>query len=107
MNDAEFERYVSDTLQSIEHAVEHSGADIEFENSGGVLTLEFANGTQIVINRQGAAKQIWVAAKSGGFHYDRDRQTGTWIASHGGTELFADLSRLASEQAGSAVELAP
>jgi iron-sulfur cluster assembly protein CyaY len=105
MNDAEFERHAADTLLHIEQAVESCGAEIEFENSGGILTLEFANGTQIIVNKQGATKQIWVAAKSGGFHYGRDGQSGKWIRDHGGTELFADLSRLASEQAGTAVRL--
>jgi CyaY protein len=107
MTDAEFDRHASDTLLHIEHAIERSGADIEFENTGGILTLEFVNGTQIVINKQGAAKQIWVAAKAGGFHYSRDRQSGKWIDDHRGTELFADLSRLTSQQAGDAVHLAP
>ena len=64
MNDAEFHQRVIDALRRIEHAVETSGADIEFENAGEILTLEFTNGTKIIVNKQGAARQIWVAAKS-------------------------------------------
>ncbi len=105
MNDAEFHRAVTDTLLRIEQAVEGCGADIEFENAGDILTLEFANGTRIIINKQGAAKQIWVAAKSGGFHYRHDDGTGNWINDQTGAELFVELSRLVSQQAGQALTL--
>ncbi|MCK7583354.1 MAG: iron donor protein CyaY [Chromatiales bacterium] len=94
-----------DTLRRIEHAVEAGGADIEFENAGEILTLEFTNGTKIIINKQGAARQIWVAAKSGGFHYGYDAVSGQWRDDQSGAELFAELSRLASEQAGEEVRI--
>lgn len=78
---------------------------IEFERgAGGVLEIEFANGSRIVINRQAAAQEIWVAAKSGGFHF-RYRD-GAWRDTRSGEELFAALGRLASEQAGMRIELA-
>ena len=105
MNDAEFHQRVIDTLRRIEHAVETSGADIEFENAGEILTLEFTNGTKIIVNKQGAARQIWVAAKSGGFHYSFNAASGQWRDDQSGAELFAALSRLASEQAGEEVRI--
>lgn len=105
MNDADFHQAVVATLMRIEQAVEASGADIEFENSEEILTLEFANGSKIIINKQGAARQIWVAAKSGGFHYSHDAASNTWRRDQGGTELIADLNRLISEQAGVSVRL--
>ena len=105
MNEAEFHQRVVDTLRKIEHAVEHSGTDIEFENAGEILTLDFANGSKIIINKQGAARQIWVAAKSGGFHYGFDAGSGQWRNDQNGAELFAELSRLASQQAGEEVEI--
>jgi CyaY protein len=105
MSDAEFHQRVIDTLRRIEHVVETSGADIDFENAGEILTLDFANGTKIIVNKQGAARQIWVAAKSGGFHYGFDAATGQWRNDQSGAELFAELSRLASEQAGEEVKI--
>lgn len=104
MTEPEFNRAVHDTLQQIEQAVEDTGADIDFENSGDILTLEFDNGSRIILNRQGAAHQLWMAARAGGFHYDwRD---GRWINDQNGAELFDELSRLISEQAGCAIRLA-
>ena len=103
MNESEFDQRATETLSRIEHAVEASGADLDFENSGGILTLEFANGTKIIINKQGAAKQIWVATKSGGFHYGH--VGGQWINDQGGGELMRELSRFVREQSGEDVIL--
>lgn len=105
MNETEFENAVRTTLDRIEQAIEASGADIEFENAGEILELEFANRSKIIINKQGAAKQIWVAAKSGGFHYSYDDQTRAWRNDQSGAELFSELTRLVSEQAGEKVKL--
>ncbi|WP_372523651.1 iron donor protein CyaY [Sulfuricaulis sp.] len=103
MNESEFDKKATDTLLRIEQGIEESGADIDFEAAGGILTLEFANGTKIIINKQGAARQIWVAAKSGGYHYGFvDDQ---WINDQGGGELMSELSRFIREQSGEDVAL--
>jgi len=105
MNESEFDKRATDTLLLIEQAVEESGADIDYESAGGVLTLEFNNGSKIIINKQGAAKQIWVAAKSGGYHYGF--ADGKWINDQGGGELMHELSRFIREQSGEDVTLGP
>ena len=96
MNESEFDKKATDTLLTIEQGIEESGADIDFEAAGGILTLEFANGSKIFINKQGAARQIWVAAKSGGYHYGF--VDGQWINDQGGGELMRELSRFIREQ---------
>ena len=71
MNEADLHELVDDDLFDIEEAVEASALDIDYENSNGMLTLTFAvNGSQIILSRQPAIREIWVAAKSGGFHFD-------------------------------------
>ena len=103
MNESDFDKRATDTLLRIEQAIEESGADIDFEAAGGILTLAFGNGTKIIINKQGAAKQIWVAAKSGGFRYGF--VDGRWINDQGGGELMRELSRFVREQSGEEVDL--
>ena len=103
MNESEFDKKATDTLLTIEQAIEESGADIDFEAAGGILTLEFANGSKIIINKQGAAKQIWVAARSGGYHYGFVE--GRWINDQGGGELRHELSRVVRGQSGEEVDL--
>ena len=84
--------------------MEASGVDADCEFKGtGVLQIEFANGSKIIVNSQAAAREIWVAAKSGGYHFRGDG--GRWINTRDGTELFAALSTYASEQAGEPVGL--
>ncbi len=106
MNEAEFHKLAAATLSRIEQAVENCGADIDFENSGEILEIEFANHSRIIINKQGAASQIWIAARSGGFHYSFDEGAQQWRNDQNGAELFAELSRLMSQQAGTPVTLA-
>ena len=70
---------------------------------GGVLELEFGNGSKIIVNRHGAAREIWVAARSGGFHFRWDGAA--WRDTRDGAELFAALSKLVSAQSGTGVIL--
>jgi len=104
MNETEFEALATQTLQQVERALEESGIDADFElKEGGILELEFANGSKIIVNRHGAAREIWVAARAGGFHFRWDGSA--WRDTRGGGELFAALSELVSAQSGTAVIL--
>ena len=107
MTESEFNELADETLLSIEEAIDDSGADIDYDNAGGILTLEFENGSQIIINKQAPLCQIWVAARSGGFHFDYDDDGQCWRLQGGGDELFACLTRYCSEQAGESVSLEP
>jgi CyaY protein len=105
MNDSEFEALAAGTLERIERALEASGVDADWElKEGGVLEIEFDDGAKIIVNRHAAAREIWVAARAGGFHFRWDGAG--WCDSRDGTELFAALSRLVSAQSGRAVILA-
>ncbi|MBZ0106251.1 MAG: iron donor protein CyaY [Sulfuricella denitrificans] len=105
MTPSEFNQLVEKTLAQIEQAIEASGADIDFETAAGILELEFGDGSKIIVNRQAATQELWVAAKSGGYHYLW--KDGAWRNTRDGSELFASLSRYASEQAEESLELKP
>ena len=105
MNESEFDQLADDLLIEIEDVVDASGADIDYDTAGGILTLEFGNGSQVIVNRQAPLRQIWVAARSGGFHFDYDADSGRWRLQGSDEELFETLSRCCSEQAGEAVTL--
>lgn len=107
MNESDFDQLAEDTLIAIEDAVENCGVDIDFDSAGGILTLEFGNGSQIIINKQAPLSQIWVAARSGGYHFDYDESSSSWRLQGQGDELFAALGRYCSEQAGEEVVLEP
>ena len=106
MTESEFEQLADDTLLAIEDAIDDSGADIDYEETGGVLTLEFANESKIIFSKQPPARQLWMAARSGGFHFDYDNRKQQWTCDSGANEeLYVMLSRLSSEQAGEGIEL--
>lgn len=107
MNESEFNDIVDDILVEIEDAIEEvcdeTGADIDYETAGGILTLSFTNGTQIIINRQTPLKQIWLASRQGGFHFDFDAETEKWLCNS--KELYSALSEYCSEQSGQSIKL--
>jgi CyaY protein len=104
MNDTEFESLAGRALARIEAALEQCGLDADVElKEGGVLEIEFADGTKMVINRHAAAREIWVAARAGGFHFRWDGAA--WRDTREGSELFAALSKLVSAQSGQPVLL--
>ena len=104
MDDKEFSALAEVAMARIEAALEAAAADIDFElAAGGVLEIEFADGSKIVVNRHAVAREIWVAARAGGFHF---RWNGdAWVDTRDGAELMEKLSQLASQQAGEAVTL--
>jgi len=104
MNESEYTRLADETLRKIEHALEEADDDLDFELApGGILEVEFENGSKIIINKQSPTQEIWVAAKSGGYHYRWDGSV--WRDTRSDEELFAALSGFASAQAGHAIKL--
>jgi CyaY protein len=109
MTDSDFLALAEATLASIEAGIERaaseSDTDIECSRSGNVLEIEFVDhGSKIIVNSQAAMQEIWVAARSGGFHYRYDN--GRWINTRDGSELFDALSAMIGSQGGGAGRLA-
>ena len=112
IDDKQFYQLGSNLLQSIEVALEAADdefdLDLEVERQGGnVINIRFRDKSVIVVNTQPPLHEIWVAAKSGGYHY---RWAGTmtqplWLDTKTGKELLSDLSQFASAQAGQALKI--
>ena len=100
MNESEFREIAEQTIEDLQDAIDACGTDIDYVEIGGVLTLEFENGSKIIFSKQGAMNQLWMAALSGGFHFDYDESSEQWVCDIGDNEeLYSMLSRLATEQA--------
>jgi CyaY protein len=112
INDKQFYQLGANVLHSIEVALEAADdeldLDLDVERQGGnVINIRFKDRSVIVVNTQAPLHEIWVAAKSGGYHY---RWAGTtsqplWLDTKTGRELLSDLSEFASVQAGQAVKI--
>lgn len=97
MNETEFNQLAEELMLSIEETIDDSGADIDYENAAGVLTLTIeANGSKVIISRQPAMAQIWVAAKSGGYYFNLSGND--WICTATSETLQVLLARVCEEQ---------
>lgn len=102
MDDSEFEVLADSTLRQIETAFEASGIDADVSETGtGILEIEFPDGSKMVVNRHVANQEIWVAARSGGYHFRWDGAA--WRDTRGQGELLPILSRLISQIVGQSV----
>ncbi|ABP33309.1 iron donor protein CyaY [Polynucleobacter asymbioticus] len=112
IDDKQFYQLGSNLLHSIEVALESADdeldLDLDVERQGGnVINIRFRDKSVIVVNTQPPLHEIWVAAKSGGYHY---RWAGTlaqplWLDTKTGKELLSDLSEFASTQAGQPIKI--
>lgn len=90
MTESEFTRLADDIFARIENALDAN--DLDYNLNGPVLEIEFDDGSKIIANRHTPNQEIWLAAKSGGFHYSY--QDGQWTSRRDGSELFARISEL-------------
>lgn len=100
MNETEFAERSQQELALIEAAVERAAEEfeIDFESQGGILEIECADGTKIIISPHAIAKEIWVAAKSGGFHFRFDPAGEGWVDTRSGDPLRARLAEILLQQ---------
>lgn len=102
MNNSQYHLLVDKVWNDIEEGIEQSGADIDFEQSGNVFTLDFADGSQIILNRQEPKHEIWLASKSGGYHFVY--QDDLWVCTKTKKEFFQLLKQECSLHAGEQVD---
>lgn len=103
MTEAQFNQLIDTLILSIEESIDNSGADLDYENSAGMLTITCeANGSQIILSRQPALREIWLAARSGGFHFKlQSTENGElWRNTVSGEPLSQMLSEVCLAQSG-------
>jgi CyaY protein len=101
MTDIEYLQHAEALLSAVEASCDRindtSEADIDNQRVGGMITITFANRSQIIINLQKPLQEVWLATKAGGFHY---KFHSDWRNTRAGSEFFSDLSEHASAQSG-------
>lgn len=105
MNDSTYYQLADALMLMLEERLDayDGNSDIDYETQGGVMTLSFENGSKIIINRQAPLHQIWLAAKSGGYHFCYEKSK--WICDRSGTDFWQVLSEACSLQAGEKITL--
>ena len=93
----------TETLARIERTVDAwlqgDVVDIDAARTGTMLTLSLPDRSQFIVNAQPPLRELWLAARRGGFHFRHDAQRACWVDTRSGEEFFALLSACASEQA--------
>jgi CyaY protein len=110
MGESEFLAQAEATLDAIEAALDRLNdadmVDVECSRSGNVLEIELIhNGSKIILNSQAAMQELWLASRSGGYHYKQ--RDGKWLNTRDGSELFATLSEEVTKQGGCPVVITP
>lgn len=109
LSDADYRRLADAALAGIEATVDRwlqdDLVDIDSHRTGGLLELSFPNGSKLVINTQPPLQELWLAARSGGYHYRL--HGGAWVDTRDGSGFFDRLSACASEQAGCTLRFSP
>ena len=102
MTDLEFMDHAEQLLLAVERSCDRindtSDADVDSQRSGGMVTLTFPNRSQIVINLQKPLHEVWLAAKSGGYHYRL--VDGVWRDTKSSEDFLQVLNTQASAQSG-------
>jgi CyaY protein len=105
LSDSEYQRLSAALLAGIEAQVDRwlqdDLIDIDAARTGGLLELAFPNGSKIVVNTQPPLREIWLAARSGGYHFRH--QDGCWVDTKDGREFYDRLNECTSAQAGRAL----
>lgn len=102
MTENEFNELADAVFSRIERALDEDDGGIDYDSNGSVMEIEFDDGGKVIVNRHVPNREIWLAAKSGGFHFAM--QDGNWISQRDGSELFAKLGELV--ELGSGIKLA-
>ena len=97
MNESEFHGAVDAVLARVEASLEGED-ELDLDLESGILTITCPDGSKVIVNRQTPNREIWVAARSGGFHFAW--KDGAWRDTRSKDELFASLARILASQAG-------
>jgi CyaY protein len=106
MTESEFNNVIDQTFEALELALDEVAGDLDCEAAGGVLTVEFENGTTMVFSRQPPTRQLWLAARSGGFHFAYDEDVADWRNTRDGSLFRPFVVQQMQEQAGVSLDWA-
>lgn len=98
LEEKEYHQLIDELQQLVEDKLEEVELDVDIDNANGVLTIEFANGSQLILSRQPALQQLWIAAKSGGYHLAYDTVLNNWMVVNSNEQVNDLLQRLIKEQ---------
>ncbi|WP_312261473.1 iron donor protein CyaY [Candidatus Igneacidithiobacillus taiwanensis] len=99
-----FSAAVEASLQKLMQQIEDLAPEIEADLVDSVLTLQLPDGSTVILNRQEAVSQIWLACSDGPARFDRD-PGGAWRDPRSGATLQEHLGAILSRRLGRPITL--
>jgi len=104
MTESEYLARVDATLERIEEILDDAESDLDYEAQGGMMTIKCENGSQLIFTRQPPLKQLWLATRHGGYHFDYDTTANSWCRDSDGASLAEVLTQAFADQAGETLD---
>ena len=101
----QYHQLLDDLYTSIEDQLDASELDVDIDNNGNLLTIELEDDSQLILSRQEPLHQLWLAARSGGYHFNYDQQQNLWLCDNSGDSLQQILSQQLSQHSDSTITL--
>ena len=96
MDERQYQEMVDEIFLDVEDRIDELELDVDVDTSGGILTISHDQGGSIILSRQVAVKEIWVAARSGGFHLRFE--AGRWFCEATAEDFKTLMNRVFTEQ---------
>lgn len=93
MDDKKFQELAEVALKKVVNALDGE-EELGLDELPDTVKIEFPDRRKLILNRHTAAKQIWLAAPSGAWHFAPHDDGARWIDVRTGAELFAQLETL-------------
>lgn len=100
MTESEFNDRIDQLFYTLEMRLDDIDSNMDYEAGGGVLTLEFESGSTMVFSRQPPTKQLWLATRAGGFHFEFDLALDEWCNTRDGSPFKPFVVDQMREQGG-------
>ena len=98
MSDAIYTDRIEETLNAIEELLDDAESDLDYDNNGAMMTVKCTDGSQIILTRQPPVKQLWLATRTQGLHFDFDESQNTWILDSDSSLLRDHLAAAFADQ---------
>lgn len=102
----EFARQADLTMEAIfEQLSDIDPDELDADLAMGVLSMEFADGSKCIMNRQTAAQQIWLAQGASAWHFAQKEKDGPWLDTKGRGDLRGVLAEQLSAKLGREIQV--
>jgi CyaY protein len=105
VSDLQFNERIERLIAHIEDVLDETDLDLDYENQGGVFSIEAPNCAPLIVNRHGPTQQLWLATKEGGYHLAWDEARNDWFCTRTDRAFNALWLEATAAQFGTAIEL--